>query len=343
MVRTGHAPLAHIRIPNRERPEMSENDNPFGGMGQYSTSMSYGGAGGGAVEAAAPFEVKDVTTASFAAEVIQESRNLPVLVDFWAPWCGPCKQLQPVLERVVAAAKGAVKLVKMNIDEHPSIAGQLGIQSIPAVIAFHNGQPVDGFMGAVPESQIREFVEKLVGRNGGQPRIAEALAAAKQAIDAGDAQTAAGIFDAVLQEQPENVEAIAGLADLLFEAGDSAAAQDILLRTPADKQDAPAIAAVKTKIELAAGAAGLGDPAAFERRLVEDPKDHQARFDLAMIQNAQGKRQEAADNLLAIVKADRTWNDDGARAQLLKFFEAWGMTDEVTLAARRKLSSLLFS
>ncbi len=325
---------------------MSDKDNPFGGMGgQYSTNVSYGSAepGHGNGSAALPLAVKDVTTASFTADVIQESRKLPVLVDFWAPWCGPCKQLQPALEKVVAAAGGAVKLVKMNIDEHPAIAGQLGIQSIPAVIAFQNGQPIDGFMGAVPESQIRDFIEKLVGKNGGQPQVAEALAAAKQAREAGDLQSAAGLYDAVLQDQPDNVEAIAGLADILFDAGDQAGAEEVLARTPADKQENAAIAAVRAKIDLAAEAAGLGDPAALERRLAENPRDHQARFELAMIQNAQGKRDEAADNLLAIVKADRTWNDDGARAQLLKLFEAWGMTDEATLTARRRLSSLLFS
>ena len=325
---------------------MSDKDNPFGGMGgQYSTNVSFGSAETARSNgpAAQPLVVKDVTTASFAADVIQESRKLPVLVDFWAPWCGPCKQLQPALEKVVAAAGGAVRLVKMNIDEHPAIAGQLGIQSIPAVIAFRNGQPVDGFMGAVPESQIRDFIQKLVGKNGGQPQVAEALAAAKQAREAGDLQAAADVYDAVLQEQPDNVEAIAGLADLLFEAGDKAGAEEVLARTPADRLETAAIAAVKTKIKLADEAAKLGDPAVFEHRLAENPGDHQARFDLAMIQNAQGKRQEAADNLLAIVKADRGWNDDGARAQLLKLFEAWGMTDEVTLLARRKLSSLLFS
>jgi putative thioredoxin len=327
---------------------MSDKNNPFGGLGgQYATSVSYGAAepmrNDGAGAAPAPPAIKDVTTASFAADVIQESRKLPVLVDFWAPWCGPCKQLQPALERVVAAAKGAVRLVKMNIDEHPAIAGQLGIQSIPAVIAFRNGQPVDGFMGAVPESQIRDFIQKLVGKDGGRAEIGEALVAARQAREAGDLETAAGIFDAVLREEPENIEAIAGLADLLFEAGDTTGAEELLSRAPADKRDAPAIAAVRTRIQLASDAEGLGDSAALERRLAENPNDHQARFDLAMVQNAQGRRQEAADNLLAIVKADRAWNDDGARAQLLKFFEAWGMTDEATLSARRKLSSLLFA
>jgi putative thioredoxin len=325
---------------------MSDKDNPFGGTGgQYSTKVSYGSAEPARTNgpAAAPLVVKDVTTASFTVDVIEESRKLPVLVDFWAPWCGPCKQLQPALEKVVAAAGGAVRLVKMNIDEHPAIAGQLGIQSIPAVIAFRNGQPVDGFMGAIPESQIRDFIKKLIGKNGGQPEVAEALAAAKQTRETGDTQGAADLYDAVLQEQPDNVDAIAGLADLLFEAGDKAGAEEVLARAPADKREVAAIAAVTTKFKLAAQAASLGDPAALERRLAENPKDHQARFDLAMIQNAQGRREEAADNLLTIVKTDRSWNDDGARAQLLKLFEAWGMTDEATLSARRKLSSLLFS
>ena len=329
---------------------MSDKNNPFAPAGQYSTSVSYGAAepsaqpAGFAPGASAPaLAVKDTTTAGFAADVIQESRKQPVLVDFWAPWCGPCKQLQPVLEKVVAAAGGRVRLVKMNIDEHPTIAGQLGIQSIPAVIAFKNGQPVDGFMGAVPESQIRDFIEKLVGKEAGAPQVEEALAAARQAQEAGDLQTAASIYDAVLQEAPDSVEAIGGLAGLLFDADDSEAAEELLARVPADKQEAPAIAGLRARMTLAAQAADLGNPAEFERRLSENPNDHQARFDLAMIQNAQGKRSEAADNLLAIVKADRSWNDDGARAQLLKLFEAWGLTDEVTLAARRKLSSLLFS
>ena len=328
---------------------MSDKVNPFAPDSPYSTSLSYGAAEPPTPAADRPgdsaqtFTVKDTTTASFAADVIQESRKQPVLVDFWAPWCGPCKQLQPVLEKVVAAAGGRVKLVKMNIDEHPAIAGQLGIQSIPAVIAFKNGQPVDGFMGAVPESQIRDFIQKLVGKDAGEPQVEEALAAARQAQEAGDLQTAASIYDAVLQEAPDSIEAIGGLAGLLFDAGDKEAAEEVLARVPADKQEAPAIAGLRARMALAAQAADLGNPAELERKLSENPNDHQARFDLAMIQNAQGRRIEAADNLLAIVKADRSWNDDGARAQLLKLFEAWGLTDEATLAARRKLSSLLFS
>jgi putative thioredoxin len=327
---------------------MSERDNPYGGGQSYSTNMSYGaaqaGGNGEATQVSAPQGelIKDTTTAGFSADVIRESRNQTVLVDFWAPWCGPCKQLTPVLERVVREAGGKVKLVKMNIDDHPSIPGQLGIQSIPAVIAFKNGQPVDGFMGAIPESQIRDFIKKVGGDDAGS-RIAEALAAAADAKAAGDMQTAADIYSTVLGEAPETVDAIAGLADLLFEAGDAEAAAELIATAPAEKKDVAGIVAVRAKIDLAQQAASLGDSAQLESRLASNPKDHQARFDLAMTQNAKGDRNAAADSLLAIIKADRTWNDDGARAQLLKFFEAWGMTDEATLSARRKLSSLLFS
>jgi len=320
---------------------MSNEHNPYAGAaGSYSTNVQYSGKPAGNGQAAE--SIKDVTTASFSADVIQESRKQPVLVDFWAPWCGPCKQLAPILEKVVRASGGKVKLVKMNIDDHPSVAGQLGIQSIPAVIAFKNGQPVDGFMGAVPETQIRDFIDRVGGRGAG-PQIAEALAAAAKAREAGDLEGAAGLFEAVLAEQPDNVDALGGLADLLLESGERAAAEELLETVPADKKDTPAVAAVRAKIALADQAAALGDPAALERRLAQAPGDHQARFDLAMIQNALGERTEAADNLLAIVKADRGWNDDAARTQLLQFFEAWGMMDEVTLATRRKLSSILFS
>ncbi|MGE0280127.1 MAG: thioredoxin [Rhizobiaceae bacterium] len=320
---------------------MNSQDNPYGG-GSYSVTTQFGD-GGVASAPAAEDVIKDTTTAGFANDVIKESRNQPVLVDFWAPWCGPCKQLTPVLEKAVRAAGGAVKLVKMNIDEHPSIAGQLGIQSIPAVIAFKNGQPVDGFMGAVPETQIEAFIKRLGGGDGGKQQVIDALAAAKEAIAAGDADGAVQIYEAVLQQAPETVEAIAGLADLHFTAGDVAAAQAVLATAPEKKATASEIAAIKAKIALAEQTAELGDAAEFERRLAVNPKDHQARFDLAAIQNARGEREAAADNLLAVVKADRTWKDDGARAQLLKFFEAWGPMDEATLAARRKLSSLLFS
>ena len=302
----------------------------------------FGHAGGMQASAGGGGFIKDTTTAAFQADVIQESRNQPVLVDFWAPWCGPCKQLTPVLEKAVNEAGGAVKLVKMNIDDHPAIPGQLGIQSIPAVIAFKDGQPVDGFQGAVPESQIKEFIQRLGGGKQ-SPKIDEALQAASQAREAGDQQMAARIYSMVLEAEPDNADALGGMAEMLVEAGDIEAAKSVLDKAPEDKADAPAIAAVRARIQLAEQAASLGDPAELERRLAENPKDHQARFDLAMIQNVLGERMAAADNLLHIVKTDRSWNDDAARAQLLTFFEAWGPTDEATLQARRKLSSLLFS
>ena len=319
---------------------MSDNQNSFGGpTGGYTQDVGFGGAGqqtgGGDL-------IKDTSTAGFTADVIQESRNQPVLVDFWAPWCGPCKQLTPVIEGAVRAAGGKVKLVKMNIDDHPTIPGQLGIQSIPAVIAFVDGKPVDGFMGAQPESKVKEFIDKLTSDDR-EAQIEAALEMAAQAREAGDPQQAAQIYAAIVQQDAKNADALGGLADILFEAGQADKAREVLDRVPDEGKTNPAVAAVEAKMALAEQVAALGDPAELERRLAADPKDHQARFDLAMIQNARGEREAAADNLLAIVKADREWNDDGARAQLLQFFEAWGPTDEATLAARRKLSSLLFS
>ncbi|WP_309082806.1 thioredoxin [Chelativorans sp.] len=333
---------------------MNNRDNPYAGPGNGSSAtITFGNAAGRAPAAAsdpgglagaarpAADLIKDTTTAGFTADVVQESRRQPVLVDFWAPWCGPCKQLTPVLEKAVREAGGRVKLVKLNIDDHPAIPGQLGIQSIPAVIAFKDGQPVDGFMGAIPESQVREFIKRV--SSGGGRQIEEALAAAAEARNAGDQQMAAQIYSAVLEQEPEHVEALAGLADLLFEAGRPEEASSVLDQVPEAKRNAAAVAAVRAKMALAEQVAGLGDPAELQRRLEEDPADHQARFDLALICNAQGRREEAADHLLAIVKADRSWKDDAARTKLLELFDAWGMSDPATLAARRKLSSLLFS
>ncbi|GAB1580096.1 thioredoxin [Phyllobacterium phragmitis] len=326
---------------------MTSESNPFAASGgQMSASVSYGNAAkpaDGAAGAGGDL-IKDTTTAAFSADVIAASRETPVLVDFWAPWCGPCKQLTPVLEKVVKEARGSVRLVKMNIDEHPAIAGQLGIQSIPAVIAFVNGQPVDGFMGALPESKVKEFIARIAGPGGGKDAaIEEALAAAAELVDHADFAQAAQLYSAVLQEAPDNIVALAGLANCLFETGETEKARQVLEQVPEGKKDDAAIRAVEAKMALAEQVAKLGDPAALETRLAKDPKDHQARFDLAMIHNAKGNRAEAADALLAIMKADRGWNDDGARKQLLQFFEAWGPADPATLAARRKLSSLLFS
>jgi putative thioredoxin len=287
--------------------------------------------------------VKDVTTASFKADVLLASTKQPVLVDFWAPWCGPCKQLAPMLEKAVADSKGKATLVKMNIDEHPQIAGQLGIQSIPAVIAFDRGQPVDGFMGALPESQVRGFIERLVGplSAGLDALIAEADAAAQ----AGDAAGAAELYARVLTEEETHPKAIGGLARLHVEAGDLDAARAVLSMAapPAPgKEPDPAIAAATAALNLAEQASNVGDLAPLQKALAANPDDHQARFDLAVALNAEGERERAAEELLTIIKRDRAWNDNAARKQLLQFFEAWGLMDKVTVAARRKLSAIWF-
>ncbi len=289
-----------------------------------------------------PGLIKDTTTQAFRQDVVTESMTQPVLVDFWAPWCGPCKQLTPVIEKVVREAGGKVKLVKMNIDEHPQIPGQLGIQSIPAVIAFKQGQPIDGFMGAQPESQVKAFVEKLVGPVGPGP-TAELVAAAQAAAEAGDAAGASELYAGVLELEPENLAAIAGLARLHLDMGDLEGARGILGMAPEAKAADPALAAVRAAIELAGQAADLGDTAELEAKLAANPRDHQSRFDLAVALNARDRREEAVDHLIAIIKADRGWNDDGARKQLLQFFEAWGPMDEHSMAGRRKLSTTLFS
>ena len=289
-----------------------------------------------------PGLIKDTTTQGFRQDVIAESMNQPVLVDFWAPWCGPCKQLTPVIEKVVKEAKGKVRLVKMNIDAFPEIPGQLGIQSIPAVIAFKQGQPIDGFMGAQPESQIKAFIEKLVGPMG-PGATEELIEAAKAATEAGDAAGASELYAGVLELEPENIAAIAGLARLHLDMGDIEGATGILSMVPEAKAADPAIAAVRASIELAQQAAALGDTAELEAKVAANPKDHQARFDLALALNGRDRREEAVDHLVAIIKADRTWNEDGARKQLLQFFEAWGPMDEHSMAGRRKLSTLLFS
>lgn len=289
-----------------------------------------------------PGLIKDTTTQGFRQDVVAESMNQPVLVDFWAPWCGPCKQLTPVIEKVVKEARGKVRLVKMNIDDFPEIPGQLGIQSIPAVIAFKQGQPIDGFMGAQPESQVKAFIEKLVGPMG-PGATEELITAAQAAAEAGDAAGASELYAHVLELEPENVAAIAGLARLHLDMGDLEGATGILGMVPEAKAADPVVAAVRAAIELAQQAASLGDTAELEAKVAANPKDHQARFDLALALNARDRREEAVDHLIAIIKADRKWNDDGARKQLLQLFEAWGPMDEHSMAGRRKLSALLFS
>ncbi len=286
--------------------------------------------------------IKDTTTQTFMKDVIEESKRQPVLIDFWAPWCGPCKQLTPVLEKVVRAAKGKVKLVKMNIDEHPAIPGQMGIQSIPAVIAFVNGQPADGFMGALPEKQVMEFLERLTKdklAGAAQDLLKEAEAALAQK----DPAAAAEIYAELLAEEPGNVAALAGLARCYFETGAVDKAKQTLAMVPEAKHNDAAVAAVRSQIELAEQAASLGPITELEQKVATNPLDHQARFDLAVAYNSQGKRTEAVDHLIEIVRRDRKWNEDGARRQLVQLFEAWGPTDEATVAGRKRLSSVLFA
>ncbi|MDR4305713.1 thioredoxin [Chelatococcus sambhunathii] len=285
--------------------------------------------------------IKATTTQTFMADVVQASVATPVLVDFWAPWCGPCRQLTPVLEKVVKAAAGKVRLVTMNIDEHPQIAGQLGIQSIPAVIAFRRGQPIDGFMGALPESQVQAFVERMIGEEL-PDEASDLIAEAEGALEAGDAAGAAELFAELLVEEPDNVAAIAGLARARIAAGDLASAKETLASAPEGAND-PALAAARAQIELAERAAAVGDLAPLEVKVSADPADHQSRFDLAVGLAAAGLRKDALDHLLEIVRRDRAWNEDGARKELVKLFEAWGPKDEHTIAGRKRLSSLLFA
>jgi putative thioredoxin len=286
--------------------------------------------------------VKDATTQSFMTDVIEESKNQPVLVDFWAPWCGPCKQLTPILEKAVKAAKGKVKLVKMDIDKHPDIPGQMGIQSIPAVIAFYNGQPVDGFMGALPESQVTEFLQRLT-KGKVAPEERDLLKEAEAALAEGDAAGAAGLYGELIQQDAANVTALAGLARSYLHVGDLDKAKQTLDLVPEAKRNEAAVAAARAALEVAEQAKKVGPIDELERKVAADPLDHQARFDLATALNAAGKRADAATHLLVIVKRDRKWNDDGARKQLVQFFEAWGPTDEATVSGRRRLSSILFS
>jgi putative thioredoxin len=297
----------------------------------------------GAMAAAVPDGlIKDTTTEAFVKDVIEESRRQPVLVDFWAPWCGPCKQLTPILEKAVRAAKGKAKLVKMNIDEHPAIPGQLGIQSIPAVIAFTNGRPVDGFMGALPESQVMGFIERLTkSRIGGEE--ADLLKAADGALAEGDPASAADLYAQLLAQDAGNVSALAGLARCYVATGAIEQARQTLALVPETKAKEAPVAAARAALELAEQAKSLGPITELEQKVAADPADHQARFDLAVALNAKGSRQDAVDHLLEIVRRNRQWNEDGARKQLVQFFEAWGPTDDATVEGRRRLSSILFA
>jgi len=300
--------------------------------------------GNGAAPVAADL-IKETTTQTFVKDVIEESRRQPVLIDFWAEWCGPCRQLTPVLEKAVRNAKGKVKLVKMNIDQHPAIPGQMGIQSIPAVIAFVNGQPADGFMGAIPESQVNAFIEKLTKgvTAPGEPNIAEILQEAEAVLAEGDAAAAAQIYAEVLSLDATNIAAMAGLAKCYVTTGAIEQAKQTLAMVPESKRNDAAVKAVQAAIDLAEQAQSVGPIGELEQKVAANPLDHQARFDLATALNAMGKRGEATAQLLEIVKRDRKWNDDSARKQLVQFFEAWGGADEATVDGRRRLSTILFS
>ncbi|MFM9973870.1 MAG: thioredoxin [Beijerinckiaceae bacterium] len=285
--------------------------------------------------------IKDTTMQGFKQDVIDESMHQPVLVDFWAPWCGPCKQLTPVIEKVVKAAKGKVKLVKMNIDEHPQIAGQLGVKSIPAVFAFQRGQPVDGFMGALPESQVKSFIERLVGSVGPAP-IDEVIAAAEKSVVENDLSQAAELYAAALAEDDSNARAMGGLIKVYVSMGMTEQAKQMLGAVKPEMQNDPAIASARAAIDASEAAAALGDTAELHAKVEANPDDHQSRLELAIALNANGQKDEAVDHLILIIKKDRTWNEDGARKQLLQFFEAWGSDDDATGAGRRKLSAVLF-
>lgn len=287
--------------------------------------------------------IKEGSTAGFVADVIEMSRKTPVIVDFWAPWCGPCKQLGPMLEKLVREQKGAVRMVKIDVDRNQELAAQLRVQSVPMVYAFKDGRPVDAFVGALPESQIKTFIQRLTAGGQAGPSVADAIAEARDILAEGDAETAAQILQQVLQEEPDNVPAIAGLLRCLLALGDSAAAKTMLAQLPDEVAKHADIQAVRTALELQDSAGAVGPAADLRRKVANDPADLQARFDLAMAYYAGGEHEAAVDELLEVFRRDRTWNDDAARKQLVKLFEAFGPTDPRTLSGRRRLSTLLFS
>jgi len=285
--------------------------------------------------------IKDGTDASFMADVVEASKHQPVIVDFWATWCGPCRTLGPALEKAVRGAKGAVKMVKIDVDANPAYAGQLRVQSIPTVYAFVNGQPVDGFQGAIPDSQIKAFIDKLTGGAGVNTDVEQLLSLGEESLALNDLGGAAQAFAHVLTKEPDNPKAIAGMARVYLAEGDAEQARQTIAMAPVDSTD-PMVQSVRAQLALAA-AAPTGANAELEAKIAADPNDHQARYDLSLALASAGDLNGAVDQLLAIVKADREWNDQAARKQLLTVFEAAGATSEVARDGRRRLSSILFA
>ncbi len=286
--------------------------------------------------------VKETSTANFKQDVLEASKQALVLVDFWADWCGPCKQLAPVLEKVVRSYAGKLRLVKLNVDQHPSIPGQLRIQSLPTVYAFRDGRPLDGFMGLQPESAIKEFIDRLLGEEGAAD-VKVALEAADQALEAGDLQGAAEVYATILQQDQQNVHAIAGLARCYLQSGDVERAEQTIALVPPNQKGAGVIVSVEAAIELAKRAGSAVDSAALEAKVEKDPSDHQARIDAALAAAAQGDKERAVTHLLNSIGRDRNWSEQAARKELVKLFDAWGPKDPQTIEGRRRLSSLLFS
>lgn len=304
-------------------------------------------AGPGELPAAGGAVIMDADQNSFVRDVIQASRELPIIVDFWASWCGPCKQLTPLLEKVVSEAGGAVRLVKVDVDKAPDISAQLRIQSIPTVYAFRDGQPVDGFQGALPESQIKAWVDQLVKVHGGAAPASpldEALDAADKAMDEGDIAGAGALYAQILNQDPDNLRALAGMSRAYIKGGAIDKARELVDAASDEARASDDLKGVISAIELAdAGAASAGEIDALRAKVEADPADHQARFDYAVAAFAAGDPEAAIDALLEIIRRDRAWNEEAARTELLKIFDALGPTEEVTVAGRRKLSSILFA